>query len=139
MTHISNRLNLKMEKQVNSARFAAVPRIDRYFVRFVFGCSESYACSTVFIIKTNKAKITQEQATKVQRYNSILPLTLELNVGYSTPSPGRFTPGKEPVHIVRKVRWAPRTFWMGAENLATAPPAGFDHRTHQPVASRYTD
>ena len=30
----------------------------------------------------------------------------------------------------------PRVFWMGAENLA---PPGFDPRTIQPVASRYTD
>ena len=59
-----------MEKQVNiliRASFAAVPRIDRYFVRFVFGCSESYACSNVFFIKTNEAKFTQELATKFQR------------------------------------------------------------------------
>ena len=30
----------------------------------------------------------------------------------------------------------PRVFWTGAENLA---PPGFDPRTVQPVASRYTD
>ena len=58
--------NGKASKHTFSASFAAVPTIDTYFVRFVFGCSKSYACSTVFFIETNKSKFTQEQATKVQ-------------------------------------------------------------------------
>ena len=33
-------------------------------------------------------------------------------------------------------RWAPGLVWRGAENLE--PPPGFDPRTVQPVASRYT-
>jgi len=28
-----------------------------------------------------------------------------------------FTPGKDPVPIVQKARWAPRPVWTGAENL----------------------
>ena len=38
--------------------------------------------------------------------------------GWSTPRPGRFTPGKEPVPIVQEARWAPRPVWTDAENLA---------------------
>ena len=38
--------------------------------------------------------------------------------------------------MVQEVWWAPGPVWMGAENLA--PPLGFDPRTVQPVASRYT-
>jgi hypothetical protein len=52
-----------------------------------------------------------------------------------TPRP-LFTPGKDPVPIVQEAGWAPLPVWTGAENLA---PPGFDPRTVQPVASRYTD
>jgi len=53
------------------------------------------------------------------------------------PAPAAFTPGKDPVPIVQEAGWAPGPVWIGAENLA--PPPGFDPRTFQPVASRYTD
>ena len=46
-----------------------------------------------------------------------------------------FTPGKDPVPIVQGAGWALGPVWT-AENLA---PPGFDPRTVQPVASRYTD
>jgi len=46
-----------------------------------------------------------------------------------TPRP-LFTPGKDPVPIVQEAGWTPRPVWTGA---------GFDPRTVQPVASRYTD
>ena len=55
--------------------------------------------------------------------------------GWSTPRPGRFTPGKDPVLIVQEVGWAPGPVWTGAENLASPR---FDPRTVQPVASRCT-
>ena len=54
-----------------------------------------------------------------------------------TPRP-LFTPGKDPAPIVQEAGWAPGPVWTGAENLAPPPP-GFDPRTVQPVASRYTD
>jgi len=53
-----------------------------------------------------------------------------------TPRP-LFTPGKDPVPIVQETGWVPGPVWTGAENLA--PPLGFDRRTVQPVAGRYTD
>ena len=46
---------------------------------------------------------------------------------------------KDPVPIVQGAGWAPGPVWTGAENLAPPPPPGFDPRTVQPVASRYTD
>jgi hypothetical protein len=52
-----------------------------------------------------------------------------------TPRPP-FTPGKHPVPIVQEAAWAPEPVWIDAENHA---PPGFDPRTFQPVASRYTD
>ena len=51
-------------------------------------------------------------------------------------APVAFTPGKDPVPIVQEAGWAPEPVWTGAENLA---PQGFDPRTFQPVAIRYTD
>ena len=47
-----------------------------------------------------------------------------------------FTPGNVPLSIVQKAGWAPGPVWTGVENLA---PTGFDPRTVQSVASRYTD
>jgi len=38
--------------------------------------------------------------------------------GWSTPRPGRLTPGKDPVPIVLEAGWAPGSVWTGAENLA---------------------
>ena len=46
------------------------------------------------------------------------------------------TPWKDPVPIVQETGWAPGQVWTGAENSA---PPGFDPRTVQPLASRYTD
>ena len=37
----------------------------------------------------------------------------------------------------KEAGWAPGPVWTDAENLD--PPPGFDPRTVQPVASRYTD
>jgi hypothetical protein len=51
-------------------------------------------------------------------------------------APATYTPGKDPVPIVQEAGWAPEPVWIGAENLA---PPGFDPRTFQRVASRYTD
>jgi hypothetical protein len=58
-----------------------------------------------------------------QRYSSTLLLTSALG-------------GKDPVPTALEDGWAPGPIWIGAENLA---PPGFDTRTVQPVASRYTD
>jgi len=49
-----------------------------------------------------------------------------------------FIPGKDPVPTVQEAGWAPGPVWIGLENLAPPQP-GFDPRTVQPVASRYTD
>jgi hypothetical protein len=51
-------------------------------------------------------------------------------------APAAFTPGKDPVRIVQEAGWALEPVWVGTENLY---PPGFDPRTFQPVAIRYTD
>ena len=66
-------------------------------------------------------------------------MTTALEGGEGSASrPGRsLPPGKKPVPIVQKAGWAPGPVWTGAENLTSQP--GFDPRTVEPVASRYTD
>jgi len=46
--------------------------------------------------------------------------------GWSTPRPGRFTPGKDSVTIVQEAGWTPGPFWTDVEIL--------DASTVQPVA-----
>jgi hypothetical protein len=52
-----------------------------------------------------------------------------------TPRP-LFTHAKNPVPIVQEAGRAPGPVWTGTENFA---PPGFDPRTGQPLASRYTN
>ena len=47
-----------------------------------------------------------------------------------------YPPGENPVPVVQEAGWAPGPVWTGVGNLA---PPGFDPRTVQPVAKRYTD
>ena len=57
----------------------------------------------------------------------------------SASRPGRsLPPRKGTVPIVQEDGWAPGPVCTGAENFVPSPP-GFDPRTVQPVASRYTD
>jgi hypothetical protein len=42
------------------------------------------------------------------------------------------------VPTVQEDGWDPGPVWTGAESLAPSLPSGFDPRTLQPVASRYT-
>jgi hypothetical protein len=59
-----------------------------------------------------------------------------MGVGGQRHAPAAFTLEKDPVPIVQEAGWTPGPVWTGAENLA---PLGFDPRTFQPIASRYTD
>ena len=61
-----------------------------------------------------------------------------MRVGGQHHTPAPLPTSKDPVPIVQETGWAPRTIWTGVENLAPPLP-GFDPRTVQPVASRYTD
>ena len=86
--------------------------------------------------------VTLEQATKAQRgeqmFSSTLPSTSALDEGgWSTPRSGRFTPVERPgTHCIGG--------WVGLRAGLdgcgkSRPLLGFDPRTVQPVASRYTD
>jgi hypothetical protein len=53
----------------------------------------------------------------------------------ATPRP-LYPQKREPVPIVQEAGWAPGPVWTDAKNLAAL---GFDPRSVQHVASRYTD
>ena len=86
-----------------------------------------------------KVKVLPIQAAKVLRVGRDIALP---NLkprhwrggGGSAPGPGRFTPGKDPIPIYRKLGGP-----QGRSVRKISPPPGFDLRTVQPVASRYTD
>jgi hypothetical protein len=83
-----------------------------------------------------KVKVTLEEATKAQKVNN-LSLTSALGgSGWPTPRIGRFTPEKDAVPIYNGLRGPQGQFGRVRK---ISPPPGFDSRTIQPVASRYTD
>ena len=69
---------------------------------------------------------TPEQASKAGgggwregRCIVLLSLTLALDGGgWSTPCPGCFTPGKDPVPIEYEAGWKPGPVWKSVENFA---------------------
>ena len=71
-------------------------------------------------------------------YSSTLPSTSALDVGgWSTPLPGRFTPGERPGTHCTGGWVGPRAGLDGCGDSRPTP--GFDPQTVQPVASRYND
>ena len=62
-----------------------------------------------------------------------------MGVGGQRQFPAALSPGKDPVPIVQEAGWDTVLVWTGAENHAAPPTPGFDPRTVQSVASRYTD
>ena len=94
------------------------------------------------MVQKLKVSFTLQPATEAQRGSTgsyTFSLTSALDGGgWLTPCSGRFTLKNDPTSIVKEAEWAPGSVWAGAENLAP-PPTGFDSRTVQPIASRYTD
>jgi hypothetical protein len=84
-----------------------------------------------------KVTFTLEHATKSERGSrgiATLSLTSALDGGgWSSPRSGRFTRGKDTVPIVQRAQG-----WFRHVRKISLQP-GFDSRTVQPVASRYTD
>jgi hypothetical protein len=56
--------------------------------------------------------------------------------GWLHHAPAALPRKRDPVSIVQEAGWDPGPVWRVVGNLA---PSGFDLRTVQPVASRYTD
>jgi hypothetical protein len=88
-----------------------------------------------------KVKVILQQATKAQEGEYMYSFTLSSasaldGGGWSTPRPCRFTTGKDPVPIYRRLGGPQGR--SGRVWKISSPP-GFDLRTVQTVASRYTD
>ena len=62
-----------------------------------------------------------------------------MGAGGQRHSPAALLREGHPVTFVREAGWVPGAVWTGAENLALPTQPGFDPRTAQPEASRYTD
>ena len=91
----------------------------------------------------DKVKFTLEHTVKDQRRCrgirvSLLFFNLDVRWGWVVNAAPRPLGSRErdPVPLVQEAGWDPGPVSTGAENLA---PPGFDPRTVQPVASRYTD
>ena len=91
----------------------------------------SVFCPLCFHCKGTVHSVTGHEGPEVeQRYSFTLCLTSALDRGgWSTPRPGRFTSGKDPVSVVWEARWAPGRFWAGEENLAPTGIRSPDRRT----------
>jgi hypothetical protein len=69
----------------------------------------------------NKLKVPRNNPEGPEGGRGIALLFLDLGArrgGRSPPRPGRFTPGKYPVHIGQEAGWAPGPAWTYAKNLA---------------------
>ena len=97
---------------------------------------QSQTCITVCTSISGKVlpKTDHEGLKRDLMCGPILSLTSTLDGGeWSTPYPGCFTPGKDPVSTVQEVDWA-----LGLVQKISPPP-GFYHQTKQPIESHYTD
>ena len=78
-------------------------------------------CLLVFKLFFFFYPITDHERPEIKcRYSSTLSSTSAPDRrGWSTPLPGRFTPGKDPVSIVLEARWSSEPVRTGADNLAS--------------------
>ena len=103
--------------------------------RLIWGQCAKLGTTASFHIRKVHPRTGHEGPEREQRYSSTLSLTSTLDGGgWSTPRPGRFTPRRETRYPFYRRLGGP--VWRGAK---TSPPPGFDPRTVQPVAIRYTD
>jgi hypothetical protein len=72
-----------------------------------------------------------------EKLHSFFSITGKRGVGDQRKAPAALPREREPVPILQDAEWASGSVWRGTESLA--PPPGFDPRTVQPVATRYTD
>jgi len=94
--------------------------------------------SVCYTVKGKVHPITGHEGPEVEwGYCSTLSLTSALyRVGWSTPHPSRFNPGKTQYPLYRRLG-GPQG-WSGWVRKISPPP-GFDPQTVQPIASGYTD
>jgi len=96
----------------------------------------------LLLLHISKGKVTvrprrgHEGPEGEEKYMSSLSLTSALDGGgWSTPHPGRFTPGKQTRYLLYRRLGGPQG--RSGQVRKISPPQGFDPRTVQPVASCY--
>jgi len=70
------------------------------------------------IVLKSGSLVLLEPSGPVRACNEFAFLPLPRLGWWSTPCPGRFAPGKDPVPIVQEGGWAPGPVCKGSENLA---------------------
>jgi hypothetical protein len=89
------------------------------YTKFHLHRSRRMDSKTEYIYK--KVKVPRNSPEGPEKGRGIDLLLLDLGTrmgGWSALSPSRFTPGKDPVSIVREAGWATRPVWKCAKNLA---------------------
>jgi hypothetical protein len=79
-------------------------------------------CNYSHLNNEGKSKGTSYQTRKPRGDRGIALQSLDLGArrsAWSAPRPGRFTPGKDSVPIVKEAGWAPEPDWTCAKNLAS--------------------
>jgi hypothetical protein len=101
-------------------------------------CAEGFN-SGVKGLRLKRVKVHRNRTEGQEGGRGIALLFLDLSTrrgGWSAPRLARFNPGKHLVSIVQEAGWASGPVWTWEKSRY---PPGFDPRTVQPVASRYTD
>ena len=97
----------------------------------IYRCERRYNCLLLNDLKLNKLSCQKgkgkgkvhhrtghEGPEGEKRYSYTLSITSALDGGgWSTPRPGRFSPGKDAVPTVDEAGWTPGTVWTGEENI----------------------
>jgi hypothetical protein len=118
---------------------SGVPKRKTRHISFIIIGSESHPPSYPVGKCTGKGhpRTVHQDPEGEQMYSSTLPSTSALDGGgWSTTRPGRFIPGKENRYPLRRRLREPQG--RSGQVRKISPPLGFDPRTVQPVASRYT-
>ena len=134
--YILNRTSTDLSKTTESTTW--ISRQNSPSLSFYWQKCRDLCCS----VNKGKGKILpradHEGSEGEQLYGSTLSSASALVEGrWSTPRPGRFTPGKDPGTHCTGGWVGPRAGLDGCGKIL--PPPGFDPRTVQPVASHYTD
>jgi hypothetical protein len=94
--------------------------VRRHGTNFLFIPSivvHQFSLETTFLFSKNKGKIYPITGNQGPRVGALLILDLGASRGgWSAPSPGRFTPGKDPIPIVQEDRCVPGPVWTCVKN-----------------------
>ena len=113
MSENHHRFSIQSKQTTTSNDFVIL-----HSLRFLLSQEGQHLMCTIIKFKFHP-RTSHEGPEGEKSYSSTLSLTSTLDEGgWSTPRASRFTPGKDPVHIVQEAEWTSGPAWIGAENLA---------------------